>query len=272
MDLMLAPKGTATPGMEMPVLKVVEEHLIEHALNPFLAENTAQRSKETATISQHLEISLNELINRQNIRLAELVEQQERGDSSLSAANIKQVEDKLDELNGRLERRRTELASERVCMIGDIQHVGCAWVLPHPDRASPNFAPMVRDEEIERKAVDFVIAHEKARGWVVESVEADNRGFDLISRKPHPDDPKTAIEVRFIEVKGRSAVGEIALTSNEFRTAERLKNDYWLYVVFNCGTKPELHTVQDPARIDWKPIVNVEHYAVNPKAILGAEG
>ena len=66
---------------------------------------------------------------------------------------------------------------------------------------------MVRDEEIERIAVQHVIAHEEARGGEVESVEADNRGFDLISRKPHPEDPKTAIEVRFIEVKGRAAHG-----------------------------------------------------------------
>ena len=70
----------------------------------------------------------------------------------------------------------------------------------------------------------------------MESVENENRGFDLISRKPHPEDPKTCIEVRFIEVKGRAAVGEIALTSNEYKTAERLKKDYWLYAVFNCAS------------------------------------
>src|SRR2546426_9269500 len=40
---------------------------------------------------------------------------------------------------------------------------------------------------------------------------------------------------RSIEVKGRAAVGEIALSSNEYKTAERLKKDYWLYAVFNCG-------------------------------------
>ena len=45
----------------------------------------------------------------------------------------------------------------------------------------------------------------------VEGVEQDNRGFDLISRKPHPEDLKTAIEVRFIEVKGRAHTGDIAL-------------------------------------------------------------
>jgi hypothetical protein len=65
---------------------------------------------------------------------------------------------------------------------------------------------MVRDDEIERIAVQEAIAHEEARGWVVESVESENRGFDLISRRPHPEDPKTFIEVRFIEVKGRAGV------------------------------------------------------------------
>ena len=42
---------------------------------------------------------------------------------------------------------------------------------------------MVRDDEIERIAIAFVTQHEKARGWQVESVESENRGFDLISRR-----------------------------------------------------------------------------------------
>jgi hypothetical protein len=124
------------------------------------------------------------------------------------------------------------------------------WVTPgHPlfeavrEDVSPGIASMVRDEEIERLAVEAVTAYENARGWAVESVEKDNRGFDLISRRPHPEDPATAIEVRFIEVKGRAAVGEIALTSNEYKTAERLKKDYWLYAVFNCAADPKVHLV-----------------------------
>jgi hypothetical protein len=127
---------------------------------------------------------------------------------------------------------------------------------------------MVQDEEIEKMAVQAVIAYEEARGWRVESVEQDSRGFDLISRKPHPEDPQTAVEVRFIEVKGRAGVGEIALTSNEYRTAERLKNDYWLYVVFNCASKSEIHTVQDPASLGWKPLVKIEHYYLESETIL----
>jgi hypothetical protein len=242
---------------------------VQTALEPFLAEVAAQREKETQTVAHHLEISLNELIHRQNLRLAELVDQQQSGDSSpLLAANTKQAEDRLDELNGRLEGRQRELQRERNCTISDIQRHGSAWVLPHPERATPNVAALVRDDEIEGIAVDAVIAFERARGWEVESVEKDNRGFDLISRRPHPEDPKTAIEVRFIEVKGRSFVGEVALTANEYRTAQRLKKDYWLYVVFNCAGTPGINVVQDPAQLDWQPIVKIEHYQVRPQAIL----
>jgi hypothetical protein len=176
----------------------------------------------------------------------------------------------VDELNDRLERRREELRQERQCMIGDIQRIGGAWALPHPERRSPGIAPMVRDDEVERIAVEAAIAHENARGWEAESVERENRGFDLISRKPHPEDPRTFIEVRFIEVKGRAAVGEVALTTNEYKTAERLKKDYWLYVVFNCASTPEVHVIQDPARLKWEPLVKIEHYHIAPKNILRA--
>jgi len=271
LDLALAPIGTtAHDGVGLPDRQAAEQVLIEKALNPFLSSTAAERKRETETISQHIEISLNELIHRQNLRMAELLEQQQRGEKSpLLAANIKQVEDRIDELNGRLERRREELEKERQCMIGDIQFLGRAWVLPHPERTSPRISPMVKDDKIEKIAIEAVISYEREHGREPESVEDQNRGFDLISRKPHPEDPKTATEVRFIEVKGRSAIGEVALTTNEYKTAERLKSDYWLYVVFNCASKPEVHVIQNPVRLDWKPLVKIEHYHLEGKAILG---
>lgn len=269
LDLALAPQSAPPDAAEsLPDRTVAEEFLIQAALNPMLAEVTAQRARETETISRHLDISLNELINRQQLRLAELLEMQQRGDTSQPlAANLKQTEDRIDELNARLENRRAELERERECMIGDIQHVARAWVLPHPDRQSPAIAPMVSDPEIEKIAVQFAIQHEEAQGRVVESVEKDNRGFDLISRKPHPEDPKTAIDVRFIEVKGRADAGDIALTTNEYNTAKRLKKDYYLYIVLHCATSPSLNILQDPATLDWQPIVKVEHYRLKQDSI-----
>jgi superfamily II DNA or RNA helicase len=269
LDLALSPKETNVPdGAGLPDRPAAEQFLVTTALNPFLAEVAAQRSKETATIERHLKISLNELIHRQNLRMAEIHEQGQGGDETLMAANMKKVEDKLDELNGRLEQRTAELRREAECMIGDIQHVGRAWVLPHPERNSPQIREMVTDPEIERAAVRVAIAHEEAAGRVVESVEKDNRGFDLISRKPHPEDVKTAIDIRFIEVKGRAETGEIALTSNEYNTAKRLRKDYWLYVVFHCATpNPSLNILNDPSTLDWQPIVKVEHYRLRQDSV-----
>ena len=114
---------------------------------------------------------------------------------------------------------------------------------------------------------EFATRFERERGCLVESVEKDNKGYDLISRLPHPEDPRSVREVRFIEVKGRAGVGEIALTENEFKTARRLGAEYWLYVVFNCSSKPQLVIVRDPARMDWRPVVQVEHYRIDPEAI-----
>jgi superfamily II DNA or RNA helicase len=273
LDISSAPKGIAVPeDGHLPDRTAVEGALVDLALNPFLTEVAAQREKEVATISRHMEISLGELIHRQNLQLAELVGRQQTGVTVPGLdGNIALSEAHLDELNNRLENRRAELRNEKQCTIGDIQHLGRAWVLLHPERNAPGIAPMVRDEEVERIAVEEVKRHEIARGWVVESVEADNRGFDLISRKPHPHDEKTFTDVRFIEVKGRAAIGEVALTVNEYKTADRLKRDYWLYVVFNCCGKPEIHAVRDPARLGWEPIVTIEHYHTSPQRIIEAE-
>ena len=272
LDIAPAPAGARPPvDVSMPAQDEVEQNLIVHELQKFLAQVRAEREKEIATISRHMEISLNTIIDKVNIQLGELVSQKEAGSVEQGIdGRLKQFEDRVFELTGRLEHRREELRKEGNLTISDIQIIGRAWVLPHPERTSATFAGMVRDTEIERIAVETAMAAERARGWVVESVESENRGFDLISRRPHQEDPKTFIEVRFIEVKGRAAVGDVALTANEFKTAERLKKDFWLYVVYNCATSPQVHAIQDPSRMGWKPIVKVEHYCVNSAAVMAA--
>ncbi len=273
LDLTAAPAGTAVPNKAgLPDRTQIESILIRDSLTPMLEEVRHGREREIKTISDHMELSLHTLIDKVQCQYAELFALKEAGstDSGLDG-RLKIMEDRIDELNNRLERRRSELEMERQCSIGNIQHLGTAWVLPHPDRKKPDVSRVVIDPEIEKIAVRSVIEYEEARGWKVQSVEDENRGFDLISRKPHPEDPETAIEVRFIEVKGRARVAEVALSTNEYKTAERLKKDYWLYVVFNCASKPEIHIIQDPARLGWKPIIKIEHYQVSADVILQSE-
>jgi superfamily II DNA or RNA helicase len=126
----------------------------------------------------------------------------------------------------------------------------------------------LRFAAIERIAVQAAIAFEEARGCKVESVESETRGFDLISRRAVSQTTQEPIETRFIEVKGRAAVGEIALTANEYKTAQRLCEDYWLYVVFNCASQPRVTLIQNPARFDWEPLSKIDCYRIGEETIL----
>ncbi len=266
-----APAGTAGPPSDFPLpsRQQVEEYLYEHVLKSWGERAAQERATQIERVARHVEVSLNALIDRQNFQLAEYLNRQFQGQAVSGLAGlIAQAESHLDDLNNRLETRRRELELERNCTVADIQHLGRAWVVPHPERTNPQLAPMIQDDEIEQIAIREAIKHEEARGWVVESVETENRGFDLISRRPHSEDPKTFVEVRFIEVKGRAGVGVIALSNNEYRTAGRLKKEYWLYAVFHCGGTPDLHTVQNPARLGWQPVVTVEHYRIGAKSII----
>lgn len=142
--------------------------------------------------------------------------------------------------------------------------VGYTITRPGEDEAQAD----LRFAAIERIAVQAAIAFEEARGCKVESVESDTRGFDLISRRMVSDNSRPKFETRFIEVKGRAAIGEIALSANEYKTAQRLGDDYWLYVVFNCMSQPEVTLIQNPARFDWEPLSKIDCYRIGAETLL----
>ena len=235
----------------------VERFLLESGLQPFLEQVRQERQKELETIARHVEVSLLTLIDRQQRQIADLLQRQQQGEDVALA--LGEAERRLDELNERLERRRQELQRERQLTIADLVHIGSALVLPHPERE--NFAPMVRDEEVERIAMEEAMRYERERGWLPEDVSAENRGFDILSRHPESG------SVRFIEVKGRAGTGPVVLTRNEYKTAERLRADYWLYVVFDCATTPRLTAIPDPVRLAWDPVVRIEHYQIEAELI-----
>src|SRR5690606_6199822 len=106
------------------------------------------------------------------------------------------------------------------------------------------------DKEIERIAVQVAWAYEESQGAQVYDVSTPDRalaagldrwpGFDLLSRRSDG-------EQRCIEVKGRRGVGNVELKENEWAKAANLRDQYWLYVVYDCAAAhPRLLRVQDP--------------------------
>ena len=110
LDLMPAPTGTMPPSSDgLPERDQLEGALVSQSLDPFLKEVASQREKEIVRIAEHIEISLDALINKQQLRLIEMQDLQQMGDTSQPwAANIKTTEDRLEDLNARRENRLRE--------------------------------------------------------------------------------------------------------------------------------------------------------------------
>jgi ABC-type histidine transport system ATPase subunit len=81
-------------------------------------------------------------------------------------------------------------------------------------------------------------------------------GYDIRSTSPSG-------EVRYIEVKARATTGAIVLTPNEWLMAQRLGNEYWLYIVESAATQPQLCIIQNPATtLQPEEVVEVVRYMV----------
>ena len=67
-----APEAAASPPSVsgLPERAAVEDFLITHALQPMLADCQSEREHEVSITSRHIEISLGEIMNRENLILA----------------------------------------------------------------------------------------------------------------------------------------------------------------------------------------------------------
>jgi hypothetical protein len=90
---------------------------------------------------------------------------------------------------------------------------------------------------IEKSAINTAIDYYTRHGYNVESVEADNVGYDLLAEK--------GSNTLFIEVKGTSAVGTdaviVGLTPNEYKISKKAKLKYRICIVCNALGTPYLH-------------------------------
>ena len=145
-------------------------------------------------------------------------------------------------------------------------YTAIGYTIAKPSRDQDTQADL-RFAEIEHIAVQAATALEEARGCKVESIESDARGFDLISRRLPHDSSGVADETRFIEVKGRAGIGDIALTANEYKAAQSLGDDYWLYVVFNCASEPHVITIQNPAKLEWEALSKIDCYRIGADSL-----
>jgi hypothetical protein len=179
-------------------------------------------------------------------RRSELRDKMKEGRSG-AEAEYNRIKRQQQELRERQDEAIEALRREvELIQPGTVEFFAHALVLPSED----SFDEKERDDEIEQIAMEYAMAHERERGAKVTDVSTPTRaqragladwpGFDLLSE--HPETGK-----RGIEVKGRASRGDIELSENEWSSAINHRDDYWLYVVFDCAsTHPNLFPVKDP--------------------------
>ncbi|PWB47226.1 MAG: helicase [Candidatus Methylomirabilota bacterium] len=236
--------------------------LHEQALTPFLDETRRDRLAEVDRISTHIELSLTELLQRADEEIGRAATEVDR--SVVGAeGRLAQAEARHAELLQRRERRRKELDQQRSLSLQAVERMASVLVLPHPERETPEVQRLQPNPATEATAMQVVMEYELAQGRQVYDVHEKNLGYDVTSLDVNSG------QLRLIEVKGLAdATGTILLTPNERRVAEDRRDCYWLYVVTNCGTSPELQEpIKDPARFEWHEVTKVAHYYLSVDAL-----
>lgn len=162
-----------------------------------------------------------------------------RSRGNLNSNNARQ---RADELNSRLKKREDELARERQITARPPTVLGGALVIPAgwfaaattEARSALRETPPpygAADREVERLAMEAVMAFERTQGFEPRDVSKENRGYDVESR--YPANHAKAGQLRFIEVKGRvQGADTVTVTKNEILTAFNKPEDYILALVF----------------------------------------
>lgn len=249
--------------------------LHQEALTPFLEEVRAERLDEVDRVRMHVELSLQELLEKEDRLIGRFAEEAERGVEG-AAGSLKLAEDRHAVLLARREKRRQELERQRSLTLQSVERMTSILVLPHPERNQPEVKNLRPDPETEAIAMRVVIEHEQRQGRTVTDVHEKDLGYDITSLDTQSG------ELRLIEVKGIGhESGTVCLTPNEKRVAEDRRDCYWLYIVTHCKVgqassrseetakvaAPQIHPIKDPARLEWHEVKKVDHYYLSVNAM-----
>ena len=140
------------------------------------------------------------------------------------------------------------LKNQRLAQLSEIENVQATavrlvgWAHVHAGISLDNLG---YSPDSEKLAIGRVIAELEALGYAVDDRQTAGVGYDLLARHRQNGDQ------RCVEVKGfTEAMGPVWLEQNEWAQALQRGDDYWLYVVEECGSQPMVRArVQNPANI-----------------------
>ncbi|RKY28141.1 MAG: helicase [Candidatus Omnitrophota bacterium] len=222
-------------SIDIDSLKSKTLESVIHRLEEY-KEQLLKERKRQAEIKQKYGInSLEHFIIKLDGDLISLYERKEQGENvDLAIRNKEERKSEYEKAKIDLE---NQIQKEKNLTMSMPRFVGIIRVKPKETKDTA----LASDEEIEKIGMQIAFEYEKKHGRNPEDVSSENLGFDIRSTDAQGN-------IRYIEVKARAEVGDVVLTQNAWIKAKRFGEDYYLYVVLNVSTKPELYIVRNPAQ------------------------
>ena len=203
----------------------------------YLTEVTGEQERRAGIVEEALQRSVNDNLSTLQQQLERQHDDQASGKDMGIA--IRTTNQQIDNLTEGLRSRRQSLSRQKVTSIRTPRVVGVAAVIPGP-------VPKVMEEgaggdntTVELAAMDVAMDYERSQGREPEDVSKTGVGCDIKSAAPDGS-------VRYIEVKGHAASGDITLYYTEWQLAHRMREEFFIYEVDHALTKPTMRIVQDP--------------------------
>jgi len=243
-----------TPPSEDAVIAFAVTNVIEAYRN----ELFKQRERDAEIKRKYGLRSLEQMIGEADARLIDYETRRIKGDK-LPEVEVQNEERRREELRARQQALEEEIRRETSLLPSTPKVLGVVRVIPKPAEQEG----MRYDPEVEAIGMRVAMQYEREHERLPEDVSKENLGYDIRSSALASAAEGRATDVRYIEVKARATTGAIVLTPNEWLMAQRLGNEYWLYIVENARTEPRLHTIQNPAaKFQAEEIVEIVRYVI----------
>ncbi|MFQ6095395.1 MAG: helicase-related protein [Candidatus Bathyarchaeia archaeon] len=225
-------------------------YVISDGLENYKDELLARRQRDAQIKKKYGIRSLESMILDSDAKISEYETRRMKGEN-IPEMTIQNERRRKEDLQRKKDRLQREIEAEVHLYPTEPRVIGAVRVIP-----GKTHKEMVANEEIEKIGMRVAMEYERSQGREPADVHLENKGYDISSRDSEGN-------FRYIEVKARAREGAVALTPNEWLMAQRLKSEYWLYVITNAAAKAELYLIQDPAsRLKPEEEVSIVRYIV----------
>jgi len=246
---------TDSQDVKIDGLKQLCEDKTITSLRTYQAEILEERERQADIKERYGVRSLEKLIADLDEDLVSLGIREHKGDDVQLAIRNKKT--RMQTYQQNKEKLKKLILREKNLTVSSPKFIGIIQVKPPMVQSDE----MKRDVDSEKIAMDIVMEYEKSQGRFPKDVSKEiGPGFDVRSTDENGDS-------RLIEVKGRTGVGPVSLSYNEWFKAKGLGDDYYLYVVWNTANNPDKtpKIIRNPVNI-LSPKEDV-HFIISKKEI-----